>query len=221
MSLRAISIPPRHGSDPEALLVMLHGWGANAQDVASLALMLDLPTLQLLFPDAPFPYPYGPTGRVWYDLPDNYAFESDPEFVASQPKLQESAAKLTEWLRSLPAITGVPLEKTLLGGFSQGGAMALEVGLSLPLAGLLVLSGYLHGPPRLGTVLPPPVLMVHGQQDLVVPIEASWRSRDVLQSAGLSVRYHELPTGHEITPAVLKLAQNFTEEIRLSASRSE
>jgi phospholipase/carboxylesterase len=63
--------------------------------------------------------------------------------------------------------------------------------------------------------------MVHGQQDLVVPIGAARRSRDVLQSAGLSVRYHELSTGHEITPEVLKLAQNFTEEIRLSASRSE
>jgi len=220
VSLRAISIPPRSGKPPEALLVMLHGWGANAQDVASLALMLDLPTLQLLFPDAPFPYPYGPTGRIWYDLPDGYSFESDPEFVR-QPKLRESAAQLTDWLRSLASITGVPLEKTLLAGFSQGGAMALEVGLSLPLAGLLVLSGYLHGPPQLGVALPPPVLMVHGQQDLVVPIGAARRSRNVLQSAGLSVRYHELSTGHEITPEVLKLAQNFTEEIRLSANRSE
>ena len=209
MSLTAVSIPPQTGEPPTGLFIALHGWGANAQDVAALATFLDLPHCQLLFPDAPFPFPYGSLGRVWYNFPQDYTFTCEPS-LAQQPELVESRQRLTAWLQSLEAKTGVPLSRTVLAGFSQGGAMTLDVGLQLPLAALLVLSGYLHSPARLGEGKVPPVLMVHGRQDAVVPLQSAQNSHRQLQDLGVSVTYHELDMGHEIPAAELQLVQNFT-----------
>jgi len=166
----------------------------------------------MIFPDAPFPFPFGPVGKIWYNLPMNYAFISDPE-LAKQPELVESRHLLTEWVRSLESSTGVPLSRTVLAGFSQGGAMTLDVGLSLPLAALVVMSGYLHASPWLDeAVTPPPIFMVHGRQDMVVPLRSAQRCRDTLQASGITLSYQELDMGHEIPPAELKLVENFTQQ---------
>lgn len=193
---------------------MLHGWGANAQDVAALASFLHLPNYHFVFPDAPFPYLYAPLGRVWYNFPENYTFLSQSEFY-DQPELTESRKHLIDWLLSLEATTGVPLSHTILAGFSQGGAMTLDVGLHLPLAALMVLSGYLHAPARLTThtdFTAPPVLMVHGRQDSVVPLSSAHQARDRLLALSIPVTYYELDMGHEIQPQVLGLMQSFIEE---------
>jgi phospholipase/carboxylesterase len=220
MSLQAISIPAKT-TTPKGLIVILHGWGANAQDVAALSSFLELPDYHFLFPNAPFPSTYAPTGRVWYNFPDNYAFLSRPEFY-DQPELVESRQQLTEWLFSLEEMTQIPLSKTVLGGFSQGGAMTMDVGLTLPLAALMVLSGYLHAPVRVAeqaspasastSSSSPPILMVHGRQDQVVPLTAAQQARDGLLGLKRSVDYHELAIGHEIQPSVLRLMQSFIEE---------
>ncbi len=205
--LEAILVP---APSAQALLVLLHGWGANAQDVAALAQYLELPHCSFAFPNAPFAFPYAPTGRMWYDLPQDYAFLSQPEF-RQQPQLQTSRQALLDWINSLAASTGIPLSRTVLAGFSQGGAMTLEVGLSLPVAGLMVLSGYAHAPLELGNAALP-ILLVHGRADLVVPLAAAHKVRDALTQAGAAVQYHELEMGHEIQPAVLELMQSFVEE---------
>jgi phospholipase/carboxylesterase len=96
-----------------------------------------------------------------------------------------------------------------LAGFSQGGAMTLDVGLTFPMAGLCSLSGYLHSQPQGNAIAIPPVFVVHGKQDLVVPIQAAQKAKDVLNSMGVTVEYHELAMGHEIIPEVLTLMQNF------------
>ncbi|HEY9638949.1 MAG TPA: alpha/beta hydrolase [Coleofasciculaceae cyanobacterium] len=219
LALQAISVPAK-GGQPKGLLVMLHGWGANAQDVAALASYVDLPDYQFLFPNAPFPHPYAPMGRMWYGLPNDYSFFSRPEF-RQQPELQKSRSQLLRWLQSLPQTTGIPLTRTILGGFSQGGAMTLDVGLSMPVAGLMVLSGYLHAPlepAELGLERSvsqplPPILVVHGRQDPVVPLAAAQHVRDGLQKLGASVQYFEQDMGHEIQPVVLSHMQSFIEEI--------
>ena len=177
----------------------LHGWGANAQNLASVVPLLNLPDYQLMFPYAPFPHTYMPMGKMWYDLGREKG-----------QGLQESRKLLTNWLLSLENSTGVPLSRTVLSGFSQGGAMTLDVGLTLPLAGLICMSGYLH--PGAGTSAQssfPPVLITHGRQDTVVPLQAAIRAKETLKTLGVAVEYHEFDMGHEIRPEVLEILRNF------------
>jgi len=198
MSLNSISIPPTSGQPPQGLIVVLHGYGANSQDLASLAPIVNLPDYYFLFADAPLPYPYSEAGRMWYNLEQN-----NPAELANSREL------LVSWLRSLPEKTGIPLEKTILSGFSQGGAMTLDVGLQLPLAGLVVLSGYWHTRPRPEVSSFPPVLLVHGKDDRVVPVSAAYHTRDNLESWRVKVDYHEFAMGHEVRPEVLELMRKF------------
>ncbi|MFM9267351.1 alpha/beta hydrolase [Tychonema sp. BBK16] len=201
MSLKFIKIPSTTDREPVALIIALHGWGANARDLTSLAPAFNLPDYQFVFPDAPFPHPQVPGGKMWYDLQGN-----------DSKGLLESRQLLKDFLLSLESSTGVPLSRTILGGFSQGGAMTLDVGLTLPLAGLICLSGYLHSmSPVAGSVLPP-VLIVHGTQDSVVPVSAAIRARDSFTAWGASVQYHEFPMGHEIQPEVVDIMRSFVLE---------
>ncbi|HEY9883629.1 MAG TPA: alpha/beta hydrolase [Thermosynechococcaceae cyanobacterium] len=212
MALQAITIPPASGQPPRGTVVILHGWGASAKDVWSLASLVHLPDFQLVFPDAPFSHPYSSGGKMWYDFPGSFNFQGTPEF-RDRKDLSTSRQLLTDFLKALPTTTGVPLSRTVLGGFSQGGAMTLDVGLGLPLAGLMVLSGYLHAPIVLSQTALPPVLMIHGKQDSVVPLAAAQRALASLRSLGADVRYQEFDMGHEIQPLVLKLIQSFVEEL--------
>lgn len=204
MSLSAIA---RRVPGATRLFVGLHGWGANAADLAALADYLVLEDYHLVFPDAPFPHPYSPEGRMWYDLPAGYGFQSPPAEM-QLTHLPESRNLLKTWLPQAAAEFDVPLEHTVLAGFSQGGAMALDVGLQLPLAAVLVLSGYLHGPiqPRHPAS---PVLMVHGRQDPVVPLAAARAARATLLAHQVPVTDYELDMGHEIQPTVLSYITQF------------
>ncbi len=204
MALNVITIPAQI-APPQGLVVVLHGWGANAADVEFLVSLLALKTCEFLLPDGPFPHPYG-GGRMWYDLPQTYTFAMN---LGDRPDLLTSRRLLTAWLQSLASTTGVPLSRTILGGFSQGGAMTLDVGLSLPLAGLMVLSGYTHDPIAPPPAPIPPILMVHGRQDPIVPLIAAHHTRDRLITAGATVDYEEFDMGHEIAPIVLNRMQRF------------
>ncbi len=199
MSLDAIHVPSSSGQPPQGLIVLLHGWGANAQDLAPLASLLNLPAFQFLFPNAPFPHPQAlPEGRMWYDLTTQDA-----------QQLATSRQNLNDWLASLEQQTGVPTARTVLGGFSQGGAMTLEVGLSLPFAGLAILSGYLHPHLLVEDHATPSVWMAHGTNDPVVPLQAAQQARTRLMAMGVSVEYQEFDMGHEIRPEVLIDLQRF------------
>ncbi len=132
--------------------------------------------------------------------------------------LTGSRQQLTDWLKSLESSTGVPLSRTVLAGFSQGGAMTLDVGLTLPLAGLVCISGYLHPNPELsGRKSFPPVLIVHGRQDQMVPLSAAQSARDRLKTVGVAVNYQEFDMGHIVVPPVLTLMRSFI----LDAMRDE
>jgi len=175
---------------PQGLVIFLHGWGANAPDLYPLAEALDLPNYQFIFPNAPFTHPQVPGGLMWYDL--NFPH---PE------QLQISSEALKNSLESLSEETGVPLEKTILAGFSQGGAMTLRVGFSLPLAGLICMSGYLHSDVQFS--YQPPVFMFHGRFDPVVPLEKGKNAREELQNKGIAVTYEEFDMAHQIIPEEL------------------
>lgn len=198
-TLDVLSVPPSAEEKQTHLLIMLHGWGANYRDLAPLATMFDLPGFGYLFPNAPFDHPQAPGGRAWYALE-----------TSEHQGLSDSKRILQDWLLSLPDTTGVPLERTIMAGFSQGGAMTLDVGLTLPFAGLCSLSGYLHyQPQKQDKINFPSVLIVHGTQDPVVPIQAAQQAQTSLTAVGVSIEYREFQMGHEITSPVLTLMQEF------------
>lgn len=159
---------------------------------------LNLPNYQFLLPYAPFPHPQVPSGKMWYDL-ERQDYQG----------LAQSKMLLMDWIKSLESTTGIPLSSTILGGFSQGGAMTLDVGLNLPIGGLVSMSGYLHRTPNELEPPLPPVLIVHGKQDAVVPISAAQRLRDYLLGLGTPMQYKEIDMGHEIVPEVIEIVHNF------------
>lgn len=198
MTLDVITIAPSNKSKPKYLLVALHGWGSNPQDMASLAPSFNLPDYQFILPAGPFAHPVAPGGKAWYSL-ENKDYRG----------LSQSRQLLKQFLESLAKTTGIPLSRTILSGFSQGGAMTLDVGLNLPLAGLCCLSGYLHSTPTATNGNIPPVLIVHGYRDAIVPIEAAQKAKNTLIDLGAKVEYQEFDMGHEILPPVVKLMENF------------
>ena len=160
--------------------------------------MLTLPDYQLLFPNAPFSHPQVPGGLAWYALE-----------TGKDEGIEESHQLLKNWLISLEADTGIPLSRTILSGFSQGGAMSLDVGINLPLAGVCSLSGYLQfQPQKLASPLPP-ILIIHGNNDQVVPVEMAQKARDELTAIDAKIEYHELTMGHEIPPMVVPIFETF------------
>ncbi len=207
MSLQFISVPPTNGQAPTGLVVCLHGFTGNSQQLAPFAPMFNLPEYQFLFPDAPYSNSHG--GRMWYNL-RNQDYQG----------LQGSRQQLTDWLKSLESSTGVPLSRTILAGFSQGAAMTLDVGLSLPLAGLVCLSGYLHSKPEpTARKSFPPVLIVHGRQDYMVPLSSAQSARDSLTASGVTVKYQEFDMGHIVIPPVLALMRSFILDTTKTAIR--
>jgi phospholipase/carboxylesterase len=213
LSLTVITISPQFQSNIQGNVVIMHGWGANAQDAAYFTSWLQLPNVQLILPEAPFQHPYSLEGRMWYGLPEplgEFDFQAD---FSHRPDLQTSRQLLEDFLQALPSKTGIPLEKTILGGFSQGGAMTIDLGPHLPLAGLMVLSGYLHSPLEIPNDLTMPILQVHGINDPVVPIAAARQAHQALLATGSSVQYEEIPQmGHEISPVVLEKMQTFIQQ---------
>ena len=139
-------------------LVMLHGWGATSDDLEplgrSLAAAIDLP-LEVVALAAPHLHPQ-PPGRQWYGL-----------FPAEWDAVPAAVEALQERLKTITR-QGPSMERTVLLGFSQGGAMALSSGCSLPLAGVISCSGYPH-PNWQPADEHPPVLVMHGRQDTIVP----------------------------------------------------
>jgi phospholipase/carboxylesterase len=183
---------------PRGQVVFLHGWGANASDLIGLAPLLNLPEIQYWSVDAPLPHPYSLEGRAWYDL-------EQPNW----PGLPAARQQLLDWLQELPVRSSLGLDQTVLVGFSQGGAMTLDVGARLPLAGLAVLSGYPHKDIDPANFRPGPTLIVHGSQDTVVPPGAADASEALLLQAGAACERHMLTMGHEINADALGYLRQF------------
>jgi phospholipase/carboxylesterase len=188
------------------LIVSVHGNGSTPEFMAAFSPLLNLPDYQFLFPKGLFSHPDVPGGKMWYDL----SIQNNKPKIQNSQRLGESRQWFITWLKSLEGIVGIPLSRTILMGFSQGGAMTLDVGLTLPLAGLVCISGYLHSkrPPTLGKASPP-TLIVHGTKDSIIPLDEAHLARDTLSALNVPVKYQEFEIGHEIKPEVLVLVREF------------
>jgi phospholipase/carboxylesterase len=184
--------------EPDGALVLLHGRGADEHDLGTLLEVLD-PERRLVGVTPRGPLSLPPGGAHWYVVrsigyPDSDTFHA-------------TFGQLTAWFDGLPARTGVPIERTVIGGFSQGAVMSYALGLGSGRpspAGIIALSGFLPtvagfsldlaGRPGL------PVAIGHGTQDPVIGIEFGREARERLSAAGLDVLYRETPMSHTIDP---------------------
>jgi phospholipase/carboxylesterase len=184
----------------DGALVLLHGRGTSEHDLLPLADALD-PQRRLvaIAPRGPLAFP-GQPGAHWYVV-QRIGFPDEETFSATY-------ARLATWLDALPQALGVPWSRTVLGGFSQGAAMALALGLGpqrpAP-AGILALSGFLPQVPRHEPVLSGragfPVALGHGTADPVIPVAFAHAARERLLAAGVELLYRETPgMPHTIDP---------------------
>ena len=183
---------------PEGALVLLHGRGADEHDLLPFLDLLD-PRRKLvgITPGGPLHLP--PGGRHWYIVP-RVGFPDHDTFHASHDVL-------CAFLDAIPDAFGVPWERIVLGGFSQGGVMAYAAGLGAGRpspAGIVALSSFVPTvdgwtpdlAPRAGL----PVWIAHGRRDPVIGVEFGRAARDLLTAGGLDVTYDESDAAHHVDP---------------------
>lgn len=192
---------------PTAAVIWLHGLGADGRDFAAIVPELDLgacPPIRFVFPHAPsLPVTLngGYVMPAWYDI-------YGPDLLQRQ-----DAAGIAKSAHAIAALIeheiarGIPAERIVLAGFSQGCAMALHTGLRFPkrLAGIMALSGYLPLADTLATERATanqhtPIFMAHGSQDPVVIPARGEASRDLLTQLGYPVQWHSYPMPHSVHP---------------------
>lgn len=193
-----------------ALVVLLHGYGANGEDLIGLAeaWQEELPDAAFVAPDAPDALPQaGPGARQWFDL----TFLEPDELSRGAAR---AAPPLVRFIDDELLRHGLEPDRLALVGFSQGTMMALHVGLRQPVppAAIVGFSGLLTGPvpPDGAPHASPPVQLIHGEQDEIVPLEAMHMTREALAASQVAVEWHVRPDlGHGIDPEGVLLAGGF------------
>ena len=190
---------------PTAAVIWMHGLGADGNDFVPIVRELDLagcPGIRFVFPHAetmPVTINNGYVMRAWYDIlgMDLVRREDEGGLRASQQRIEDLIAR--------EVARGIPSERIVLAGFSQGCAMTLQTGLRHPrqLAGLMCLSGYLPLADKIATERSnanqhTPVFMAHGRGDGVVVIDRAEKSRDLLKELGYDIEWHEYLMPHSV-----------------------
>ncbi|RMF35882.1 MAG: alpha/beta fold hydrolase [Alphaproteobacteria bacterium] len=209
MSLEGPSLPP-HSGTADSLVILLHGYGADGNDLIGIgeALAPHLPRTRFMAPNAPQRCANNPMGYQWFPIPWMDG-SSETEMIAG---FNASVDLLNGYLDA--AAREMPPARTVLVGFSQGTMMALHVALRRPdpVAGIVGFSGRLLSPETLAAEIAcrPPVLLVHGDQDPMVPYASMAEAAQALAAAGVPVQTHTSPgTGHGIAADGLQVAFGF------------
>lgn len=210
--LQAGRVEPKSG-ELRSIVVFLHGYGANGADLLGLAEPLGdhLPDTLFVAPDAPESIPGMPFGLQWFPIP---WIDGSSEEEAERGLLS-AADDLNAFLDALMVDEDVLPEQVVLFGFSQGTMMALHVAPRRddPVAGLVAFSGRLLNPDLLAdeVVSRPPVLLIHGDADDVVPPQSLPQAAEALQAAGWQDVYAHIMKGtaHGIAPDGLSVALAF------------
>ena len=195
--------------DPSSIVIFLHGYGSNGADLIGLApyWRAALPGTVFLSPDAPQPCPGAPGGHQWWPL-------TDLSPAARAAGVRQSAPALNAFIDEQLAQYGLAEDRLALVGFSQGTMMALHVGprRKKALAGIVGYSGMLADPDALSAEVAtrPPVLLVHGDADTVLPVASLEQARLRLDILGFEVATHVCPgMGHSIDETGLRLGGEF------------
>ena len=190
---------------PQCSVLWMHGLGADARDFEPIVPELQLPSslgVRFVFPNAPI-RPVTVNGgmrmRAWYDvLSMDLPRREDPEGILASERAVRALLEREQQ-------RGIPTTRIVLAGFSQGGAMALHVGLRTPepLAGILALSCYLPLTDRLDQERQPanqhtPLFITHGDYDAVIPLRYGQQSAELLKSRGYPVEWQDYNMGHEV-----------------------
>ncbi|MFN3294260.1 MAG: alpha/beta hydrolase [Gemmobacter sp.] len=203
-----------------SLVVFLHGYGADGADLLGLADVMapHLPETAFVAPDAPERCAGGGFGYQWFPIP----WLDGSSEAAAAAGLSASAKDLNGFLDARLADEGLTDDRMALVGFSQGAMMSLEVAprRDRAVAGVVAISGRLLRPEALAAEarVKPPVLLIHGDQDPVVPFQDMARAGDALVAAGFETFGHVMQgTGHGIAPDGLGVALRFLKD-RLASS---
>jgi len=191
--------------NPAVSVIWLHGLGADGNDFVPIVRELDLsgcPAIRFVFPHAPtMPVTInnGYVMRAWYDI-----LGTDIANREDEAGLRNSQI-LVEQLIAQEKSRGIPADRIILAGFSQGCAMTLQTGLrhSEKLAGLLCLSGYLPihatiAAERNSANHETPIFLAHGRSDPIIPIDRAEKSRDMLLALGYNVEWHDYLMPHSV-----------------------
>lgn len=202
-------VQPKNGGAPGHLVVFLHGVGADGQDLIQLAPMLQdiLPDAAFASPHAPDPFDFAPAGRQWFSFMDDSPGAIDRE-------VQRITPRVDRFLDDELERTGLSPDKLAIIGFSQGGIVALQSALrrQQPVGALVGLSTILPNASALPAEITskPPVLLIHGDQDQVLPATYAEQSAQALSGLGVPVAKHILAgRGHEIDQEGLGLIRDF------------
>ena len=202
-SLSGVFTEPARGGDASSLIVIMHGWGADANDLADLAYPMSLrfPGAAFFVPNAPEPCSMNPMGRQWFDLADSTAGPA-----AAGALIEQSVEAAIDEL-------GLEMSAVALTGFSQGGMMSLHCGLRMAPrpAALVSFSGALLSDDGIAVENGrPAVLLVHGTDDQVVPFSMMQAAATALAAHDVSVQCVERPgLAHGIDPDALTAAIDF------------
>jgi phospholipase/carboxylesterase len=201
--------PPARGGKPDALVILLHGYGSNGADLISLApyWASALPGAVFVSPNAIEPVPQAPGGYQWFPI-------SSVEPHLMEQGVRYAAQSVERFIDRELARYGLPPERLALVGFSQGTMMALHVGLrrERQIAAILGYSGVLVGGRTLKEDMrsKPPVLLVHGDQDPMIPAAAMFESAEALAASGHGAQWHvSYGVSHSIGPDGLELGAAF------------
>ena len=200
---------PAAGGPPRQLVLLLHGLGADGNDLIGLAPLLGqlMPDTVFYAPNAPYQCEGNPFGYQWFGIS-----RLDPAIALAG--VRAAAPFVDSFLDNIFAEHGLDETKTALVGFSQGTMMSLHVGLRRPrkLAGIVGFSGMLAGPELLETEArnKPPILLLHGDADEMLPHTLTQRAAQALAGAGIETRMHIVQgVGHTIDETGLQLAARF------------
>lgn len=203
-----------NNNDEAPWVVLFHGYGADAEDLFSLHEMIPVKgEVNWLFPQGPLEVPIGPgwTGRAWWSIDmlaiQQLAARGETRDMSQEcpPGLKNSAVKAFEALKQL----GVPWNRVILGGFSQGAMLATELFLNAPEppAGLVLFSGTLLNEPewkeKAAARKGAQYFMSHGEQDPVLGIKQARRLESLLSMSGMKGNLVSFSGGHEIPPVVI------------------